>query len=110
MAVDPAGVTVLDDIASQPNGAWVAARPTDVQALSPSATMNPQVQMSFQAVESMRRELQSFLMQGAAIPQGDRVTATAVRVSGQELEQVLGGVFSSIARELLAPIVRRTFS
>ena len=57
MAVDPAGVTVLDDIASQPNGAWVAARPTDVFALSPSATMNPQVQMSFQAVESMRREI-----------------------------------------------------
>ena len=109
MAVDPAGVTVLDDIASQPNGAWVAARPTDVQALSPSATMNPQVQMSFQSVESMRREIaQSFLMQGAAIPQGDRVTATAVRVIGQELEQVLGGVFSSIARELLSPIVRRT--
>ena len=109
MAVDPAGVTVMDDIASQPNGSWVAARQQDVVALSPSATMNPQVQMAFQAVESMRKEIaQSFLMQGAAIPQGDRVTATAVRVIGQELEQVLGGVFSSIARELLAPIVRRT--
>ena len=109
MAVDPAGVTVMDDIASQPNGSWVAARQQDVTALSPSATMNPQVQMAFQAVESMRKEIaQSFLMQGAAIPQGDRVTATAVRVIGQELEQVLGGVFSSIARELLSPIVRRT--
>lgn len=109
MAVDPAGVTVMDDIASQPNGSWVAARQADVSALSPSATMNPQVQMAFQAVESMRKEIaQSFLMQGASIPQGDRVTATAVRVIGQELEQVLGGVFSSIARDLLAPIVRRT--
>ena len=28
---------------------------------------------------------------------------------GQELEQVLGGVFSSIARDLLVPIIRRTF-
>ena len=28
-------------------------------------------------------------MQGAAIPQGDRVTATAVRVIGQELERFL---------------------
>ena len=28
---------------------------------------------------------------------------------GQELEQVLGGVFSSIARDLLEPIVKRTF-
>lgn len=109
MAVDPAGVTVMDDIASQPNGAWVAARQQDVTALSPSATMNPQVQMAFQATETMRKEIaQSFLMQGASIPQGDRVTATAVRVIGQELEQVLGGVFSSIARELLSPIVRRT--
>ena len=48
-------------------------------------------------------------MSGAAIPQGDRVTATAVRMVGEELEQVLGGVFSSIARDLLQPIVRRTF-
>tara|TARA_B100000161_G_scaffold15730_3_gene9558 strand:- start:2922 stop:4547 length:1626 start_codon:yes stop_codon:yes gene_type:complete len=110
MGVDPSGITALDDIASQPNGAWVAARQQDVFTLSPSATMNPQIQVTSTAVEKMRQEVgRAFLMSGAAIPQGDRVTATAVRMVGEELEQVLGGVFSSIARDLLQPIVRRTF-
>lgn len=110
MGVDPSGITALDDIASQPNGTWVAARSQDVFTLSPSATMNPQIQVTSTAVERMRQEVgRSFLMSGAAIPQGDRVTATAVRMVGQELEQVLGGVFSSIARDLLEPIVKRTF-
>jgi len=110
MGVDPSGITALDDIASQPNGAWVAARQQDVFTLSPSQTMNPQIQVTSTAVEKMRQEVgRAFLMSGAAIPQGDRVTATAVRMVGEELEQVLGGVFSSIARDLLQPIVRRTF-
>ncbi len=110
MGVDPAGITALDDIASQPNGTWVAARQQDVFTLSPSTTMNPQISVTSTAVEKMRQEVgRAFLMSGAAIPQGDRVTATAVRMVGQELEQVLGGVFSSIARDLLEPIVKRTF-
>ena len=110
MGVDPSGITALDDIASQPNGTWVPARAQDVFTLSPSATMSPQIQVTQSAVDAMRREVgQAFLMSGQAIPQGDRVTATAVRMVGQELEQVLGGVFSSIARDLLEPMVRRTF-
>ena len=110
MGVDPSGITALDDIASQPNGTWVPARAQDVFTLSPSATMNSQIQVTQSAVDAMRREVgQAFLMSGQAIPQGDRVTATAVRMVGQELEQVLGGVFSSIARDLLEPMVRRTF-
>lgn len=46
-------------------------------------------------------------MDSASIPSGERVTATAVRMIGQELEHVLGGAFSSIARELMQPIVKR---
>tara|TARA_R100000081_G_scaffold75409_1_gene41837 strand:- start:645 stop:1292 length:648 start_codon:yes stop_codon:yes gene_type:complete len=70
--------------------------------------MNPQIQATFQAVETMRREIgQAFLLDSASIPSGDRVTATAVRRIGQELETVLGGAFSSIARELFVPIVER---
>ena len=45
--------------------------------------MNPQVSLSMKAVETMRKEVaQSFLMSGSAIPSGDRVTATAVRMIG----------------------------
>jgi hypothetical protein len=108
MGVDPAGITEIDDLAGQANGSWVSARQQDVIALSPAQTLNPQIQATFQAVETMRREVgQAFLLDSAAIPSGDRVTATAVRRIGQELETVLGGAFSSIARELFVPIVER---
>ena len=109
MGVDPAGITEIDDLAGQSNGTWVPARTQDVFTLSPAQTMNPQIQATFQAVETMRREVgQAFLLDSASIPSGDRVTATAVRRIGQELEMVLGGAFSSIARELFVPLVQRS--
>ena len=108
IAIDPNGITELDDIASMRNGSFVAARQQDVYVISPAATMNPQVQAASAAVENMRREIgQAFLMTGQAIPSGDRVTATAVRMIGAELETVLGGAFSAIARTLMEPILKR---
>jgi len=109
MGLDPSGVTEVDDIADLPNGAWVPARPQDIFTISPSQTMNPQVGTAQSAMELMRREIgQAFLMSSSAIPSGDRVTATAVRLIGSELETVLGGAFSAIARDLMEPIVKRT--
>jgi hypothetical protein len=108
IAVDPSGITELDDIATKYNGSFVSARQQDVFTISPAATMNPQIQAASAAVDTMRREIgQAFLMTGQAIPSGDRVTATAVRMIGSELETVLGGAFSAIARTLMEPIVNR---
>lgn len=108
IAIDPGGVTEIDDIAIMRNGSFVSARQQDVFTISPAATMNPQIQAASAAVENMRREVgQAFLMTGQAIPSGDRVTATAIRMIGAELETVLGGAFSSIARTLMEPIVKR---
>jgi hypothetical protein len=109
MGIDPAGITEIDDIADLPNGSWVPARQQDIFTVSPSQTMNPQVGTAQSAMELMRREIgQAFLMSSSAIPSGDRVTATAVRLIGSELETVLGGAFSAIARDLMEPIVKRT--
>ena len=109
LCVDPAGITEIDDLNGRPNGAWVAARQQDMFVMSPSQTMNPQIQASSAAVEVLRKEVgNGFLLNSTAIPSGDRVTATAVRMVGQELEQVLGGAFSAISRNLLVPIVERT--
>ena len=108
MGLDPSGITEIDDISDQPNGAWVAARQSDVAVISPSQTMNPQVSSAQVAVESMRKEIgNAFLMTGSALPTGDRVTATAVRMIGSELETILGGAFSAIARDLMSPILKR---
>lgn len=109
LCLDPSGITEIDDVSSQANGSWIPARKEDLFVLSPSQTMNPQISAAQLAVDVMRREIgQSFLMSGAAIPSGDRVTATAVRMIGSELETILGGAFSAIARDLMEPIIRRT--
>ena len=108
MGVDPAGMTDIEDLAKSPTGNFVPARMNEVFAISPATTMNPQIQSTQSGVEILRREIgKAFLMDSSSIPSGDRVTATAVRMIGQELEHVLGGAFSSIARDLMQPIVKR---
>ena len=108
IGVNPAGVTNIEDIAGRENGSYISARREDVFTISPSDTLTPQIQSISAAVETMRREVSTaFLMSAGAIPSGDRVTATAVRMIGSELETILGGAFSAIAREMMEPIVRR---
>ena len=109
MGVSPTGVTELSDLASAQNGEWVAARQEDLYVLSPAQTMNPQIQQTQASVDMMRKEIgEAFLMNRGSIRNAERVTATEVRMIGQELEQVLGGAFSAIAKDLLIPIIKRT--
>ena len=109
IGVDPAGMTEIDDISSASNGTFIPARQSDIFCISPAQTLNPQVASTANAVAEMRREVaDAFLMTRAAIPSGDRVTATAIRMIGSELETVLGGAFSAIARDLMEPIIKRT--
>ena len=111
MAVDPAGITDIDDVAQSPTGSFIGARQQDVFTVSPAQTISPQLSACQTAVEQMRREVGSaFLLGSAGIRQADRVTATEVRMLGMEIENVLGGAFSAIARQMLEPIVRRTIA
>jgi len=109
MAVDPAGITDIDDVAYSPTGSFIGARQSDVFTISPAQTISPQLSACQTAVEQMRREVgAAFLLGSVGVRQAERVTATEVRMLGMEIENVLGGAFSSIARQLLEPIVRRT--
>ena len=109
MGVSPTGVTELNDLAGAQNGQWVAARREDTYVITPAETMAPQIQQMQSAVATMRQSVsEAFLMQGGVTRQAERVTATEVRMQGQELENVLGGAFSAIARDLLVPVVQRT--
>ena len=109
MGVSPTGVTELNDLAEAQNGEWVAARQEDTYVISPAQTVSPQIQQTQQSVEMMRKEIgEAFLMNRGSIRNAERVTATEVRMICQESEQVLGGAFSSIARDLLVPMIKRT--
>jgi hypothetical protein len=104
------GMANIDDVAGKPVGEWfTCANPDAIKAVSPAETMNPQVKTMMEAVQMSRERIgKAFLQTGQAIPTGDRVTATAIRAIGIELEQVLGGTFSAIARDFFVPIVSRT--
>lgn len=111
MAVDPAGITDIDDVAQSPTGSFIGARQSDVFTVSPAQTISPQLSAAQTAVEQMRREVgNAFLLGSAGVRSAERVTATEVRMLGMEIENVLGGAFSAIARALLEPIVRRTIA
>ncbi len=108
MVMNPTGPSELDDVIGQPNGAWLSVRPDDVAVLTPADQMRVQIQATAQAVQDLRMIIaKSFLNDGGQIRDAERVTAAEVRMVGQQLESVLGGAFSSIARDLMAPIVTR---
>ena len=110
VGINPAGMADIDDIVDTPNGGFIGAKPDDIFVVSPSQTMNPNIQALQTAVATMRNEVsKQFLINGGSIRDAERVTAAEVRMVGQELEQVLGGAFSAIARELISPIIRRAF-
>lgn len=110
-ALDPTGVTELDDVNGRPIGAWIAAREQEVFILSPANTMQAQIKSAFDAVENTRRQVSiAFLDAQGQVRQAERVTAAEIRMIGQELEQVLGGAFSATASSIYVPLVKRAFS
>lgn len=108
MVMNPNGPSELDDVVGQPNGAWISVRPDDVSVVSPADTLRFQMQAVAGAVAEYKNTVaKAFLSETGQIRNAERVTATEVRMVGQQLEEVLGGAFSSIARDLMAPIVKR---
>jgi hypothetical protein len=108
MVMNPNTPAELDDVVGQPNGAWLSVDPNAVSVLSPADTLRYQMQAVSSAVMEMRQTVaKSFLNETGQIRQAERVTATEVRMVGQQLEEVLGGAFSTIARDLMEPIVKR---
>ena len=106
MGVDPRGMTDIDELETAKNGQYVTSRREDVFTIT--ADLRLQVQSNLEAVEQMRRELgRAFLMTSAIQRSGERVTATEWRALAGELEEVLGGIFSSLSAEILEPLVRR---
>ena len=106
MALDPSAYTTIHDMQETRNGDWVVARPGEVFTLQ----IDNQIQLNTTnaAREDLTKELaRTFLMSSAALPTGERVTATQIREIAQELDQALGGVFSGSARDIQMPIIKR---
>jgi len=57
--------------------------------------------------ELTKRLSNAFLLQGGAVRDAERVTAEEIRGMAQELEDVLGGVYTVLSRELQLPMTER---
>ncbi len=103
--VDETGMTEKRDIEYAPSGAIVDGRAEDVTVLQLEKFADFQVAKDVQSEITVRLE-QSFLLNSSIQRQAERVTAEEIRFMAGELEQALGGVYSTLSQELQRPLVK----
>jgi hypothetical protein len=107
--VRPNGTTRMYDIQNAPNGAIKTGHADDVSVLQMEKFADFKV--SSAVAEAIQSRLEhAFLLRSSVQRNAERVTATEVRIMAQELEDALGGVFSTLSYELQLPIIRVTLS
>jgi len=102
---DPNGVTRPVDLSKAKNMDFKYGREEDVTVLrvEKANDFSTALQM-IQAIE--QRLSEAFLMRQSVQRQAERVTAEEIRYMAQELEDVLGGVYSMMSQDLQTPLVR----
>jgi len=104
--VNPNGTTRPRILATSPNGAIVSGNAQDVTVLQMEKFAD--LRVAQETVEQIKERLGfAFLMNSSIQRSGERVTAEEIRYMAQELEDVLGGVYSILAQEFQMPLVNR---
>jgi len=103
--VSPSATTKPQTLSRSANGAIIQGRPEDVGVIQVGKTAD------FRTAEQLaanieKRILEAFLVLN--IRQSERTTAEEVRMTQQELEKQLGGLFSLLTEEFLVPYLNRT--
>lgn len=104
--VEPGGTVNVVDLNKAKNGAFIKGSVKDINALTLQSKNS-----DFNVTLSMNQQIQSrleyaFLLNSALQRSGDRVTATEIQVMAQELEEALGGIYSTLSIELVSRLVR----
>ena len=104
--VNPNGTTRPRILANSANGAVVQGNAQDVTCLQMEKFAD--LRVAQETVKDIKERLGfAFLMNTAIQRQGERVTAEEIRFMAQELEDVLGGVYSILSLEFQTPLVNR---
>lgn len=104
--VDEGGITQRKTIAEAPNGAVIKGQLKDVGAMQMEKFNDFQVTKAVHDDVKLRLE-QAFLLTSSIQRNAERVTAEEIRVMAGELEQSLGGNYSTLSKELQLPLVNR---
>ena len=102
--VSPSSTTKPQSLANATNGAIIQGRPDDVSCITVGKTAD------FRTVLEMinmltQRISDAFLV--LDVRKSERTTATEVQATIQELNEQLGGIYSSLTAELLTPYLSR---
>ena len=104
--VNPNGTTRPHTLATAPNGSIIQGNAQDVTVLQMEKFADFRVAQ--ETITQIKERLGfAFLMNTAIQRQGERVTAEEIRFMAQELEDVLGGVYSILSQEFQLPLVNR---
>lgn len=104
--VDPHAMVDVDDLASAETGDFLIGYADKVQALQLDKTTDFSV--ARQVAESIELRLShAFMLQSGTVRNAERVTAEEIRAMAEELENVLGGVYTVLSAEFQLPLVNR---
>jgi hypothetical protein len=106
MLVNPNGLTRIRDISEAPNLAVRSGRAEDVSVLQFEKYADFRVALEMSS-KIEQRLAQAFMLFDGVRRDAERVTAEEIRITANELEDALGGVYSILAQELQLPMVRR---
>jgi hypothetical protein len=105
--VSPSATTKPATLAAAGNGAIVQGRPDDIGVVQVGKTAD--FRTAFEMAQTLERRLsEAFLI--LTVRQSERTTAEEVRMTQQELEEQLGGLFSMLTVEFLVPYINRKLS
>ena len=103
---NPSAVTKVEDLRDAESGDFVTGRREDIDVLQLEKFADFQVTKA--TLDDLTLRLShGFLLTSGTIRHAERVTAEEVRLQAQELEDVLGGVYSVLSQELQQPLVNR---
>ena len=103
--VSPSATTKPQTLSQSGNGAIIQGRPEDVGVVQVGKTADFRTAADL-AAQIEKRILDAFLVMN--VRDSERTTAEEVRMTQQELEKQLGGLFSLLTVEFLIPYLNRT--
>lgn len=103
--VSPSATTKPQSLARASNGAIIQGRPDDVGVVSVGGKTADFRTVQEQIAVLTRRISEAFLI--LSVRDSERTTAEEVRMTQQELNEQLGGIYGTLSAELLQPYLNR---
>lgn len=104
--VDPNAMVDVEELATAETGDYVTGYIDKIKPLQLDKSMDFQVASEVASRIELRLS-HAFMLQSGTVRNAERVTAEEIRAMAEELENVLGGVYTVLSAEFQLPLVRR---